>query len=151
MRCASRLLSPSLIGLCFLAACSGGGIPRHDSQQQLRDRYANYAGPPLDGFTYLGRYDSWESIGNNQLVVFTTPFDAYLVTVQGPCSDLNFVNTIGLTSTGNTVSSRLDSVKVKRQLCPISEIRRVDYQKMKADMRVEADKAKADAAATKSP
>jgi hypothetical protein len=143
MRRALASLLATLIAAVLLAACSGGGIPRHDGQEKLRDRYASYAGPPIDSFTWLGRYDGWESIGNNQLVLFTTPFDAYLLTVSGPCNDLNFANRIGLTATGNTVSARLDSVTVNRFRCPISEIRRVDYKRMQADMRAAAEKAKA--------
>ena len=93
----------------------------------------------------MGRYDSWESIGNNQVVIFTTPFEAYLITVVGPCNDLNFANAIGLTSTSSTVSSRLDFVKVRRMRCQISQIRKVDYKRMTADMRAESQKAKAEA------
>ncbi len=34
----------------------------------------------------MGQYYSWEPVGENQLVVFTTPSDAYLLKVSGPCS-----------------------------------------------------------------
>ena len=145
MRRALSVFPAALVIASLLAACSSGGIPKHDPQEQLRDRYANYAGPPLERFTWLGRYDSWESIGNNQLVVFTTPFDAYLLTVQSPCNELPWVNTIGLTSTTNTVATRFDSVKVKGTLCQITEIRRVDVSKMRADKRAESEKAKTEA------
>jgi hypothetical protein len=145
MRRALVRLLATLIAAALLAACSGGGIPKHEGQEKQRDRYASYAGPPIDSFTWLGRYDGWESIGDNQLVLFTTPFDAYLLTVRPPCNDLNFANAIGLTSTGSTVSARLDSVTVKNMRCPIAEIRKVDYQRMQADRRAEAEKAKAGA------
>jgi hypothetical protein len=125
----------------LLVACAGG-IPRHDSQLQTRERYAAYAGEPIDRFTWLGRYYSWESLGNNQLVLHTTPNDAYLLTVSPPCNDLNFVQAIGLTSTGNTVSARLDSVRVKGWNCPIAQIRQVDSARMRADMRAETERAK---------
>jgi hypothetical protein len=62
--------------------------------------------------------------------------------VSGPCNDLKFVNSIGLTSTGSAVYSRLDSVKVRDWRCPIAEIRKVDYARMRADMRAEREKAK---------
>lgn len=143
-----RALIGFLATLCTLAgltACSAGGIPRHDGQEKQRDRYASYAGPPMQSFTWLGKYDGWESLGNNQLVIFTTPFEAYLLTVVGPCNDLNFANAVGLTSTGSTVSTRFDYVKVKHMRCQISEIRKVDYQRMKADLRAESEKAKAEA------
>jgi hypothetical protein len=125
-----------------LAGCAGNSIPRHDSQAQVRERYASYAGEPIDRFTWLGSFYSWESLGNNQLVVYTTPSDAYLLSVTPPCTDLNFAQAIGVTSTSHTVNARLDSVKVKGWNCPIAEIRKIDYARMRADMRAEADKAK---------
>jgi hypothetical protein len=138
----------TLLTVSVLAAgCQSGGIPRHDSQSELRERYVSYAGPPLDRMTWLGHFYSWESLGDNHLVVYTTPSDAYLLTVTPPCNDLNFVQGIGLTSTSGTVYPRLDSVKVKGWRCPIAEIRRIDYARMRADMRAEADKAKAAAQA----
>jgi hypothetical protein len=139
-------LKPPLAGLlaatALLASCSG--IPLKQRQDEQRARYDAYAGPPIEQFTYLGRYDSWQSIGTNQLVVWTTPFQAYLIKVAPPCENLQFANRIGLTSTANTVSARFDFVRVGRQWrCPIQEIRPVDYQRMRQDMRKEAEAAKA--------
>ena len=131
-----------LSAAALLAACSG--IPLKQRQDAQRARYEAYAGPPVEQFTWLGRYDSWQSIGTNQLVVWTTPFQAYLIKVAPPCENLQFANRIGLTSTANTVSARFDFVKVGRQWrCPIQEIRPVDYQRMRQDMRKEAEEAKA--------
>ena len=78
-------------------------------------------------------------------MVFTTPGDAYLLKVWPPC-DLRFViNAIGLTSTSHTVHARLDSVTVNSAgtgpgplRCPIDEIRKVDYKRMRADMRAQS-------------
>jgi Family of unknown function (DUF6491) len=136
----------TVLAIAALAACQSG-IPRHETQAQLRERYVSYAGPPLDRMTWLGRFDSWESLGDNRLVVYTTPSDAYLLSVTPPCTDLPFVQSIGLTSTGGTVYPRLDSVKVKGWRCPIAEIRRIDYARMRAELRAEAEKAKAAAPA----
>jgi hypothetical protein len=38
-------------------------------------------GNPIDHFTWMGRYDGWKPIGRDDLVVWTTPFDAYLIKV----------------------------------------------------------------------
>jgi hypothetical protein len=131
---------PLLLLLC--AACAGG-IPLHRDQQQVRDRYAAYAGPPIPSFTWLGRYDGWEALGKDELVIFTTPNDAYMLKIWPPC-DMRFVtNGIGLSSTGPTVTAHLDSVitnspSTGRWRCPIEEIRRVDYPRMRADLRAQA-------------
>ena len=131
-----------LFATTLLTACSG--IPLKQRQDEQRARYEAYAGPPIEQFTYLGRYDSWQPLGTNQVVVWTTPFQAYLIKVAPPCDNLQFVNRIGLTSTANTVSARFDFVKVGRQWrCPIQEIRAVDYQRMRQDMRKDAEEAKA--------
>jgi hypothetical protein len=141
-RAGPRLVASSLLAVMVLAGCSSGGIPKHEDEAQVRERFAAYAGEPIDRMTWMGQYYSWEPIGENQLVVFTTPSDAYLLKVSGPCTDLKFVSSIGLTSTGSAVYSRLDSVKVRHWRCPIAEIRKVDYKRMRADMRAEAEKAK---------
>ena len=130
------MLSAALL----LTACSG--IPLKERQDAQRSRYDAYAGPPIESFTWLGRYDSWQPIGTNELVVWTTPFQAYMIKVAPPCDNLEFVNHIGLTSTANTVSSRFDFVKVGRWRCPIQVIRPIDYQRMKQDMRKEAESPK---------
>jgi hypothetical protein len=136
-----------LSATALLTACSG--IPLKQRQDALRARYEAYAGPPIEKFTYLGRYDSWQPMGTNELVVWTTPFQAYLITVAPPCDNLEFVNRIGLTSTASTVSARFDFVKVGRQWrCPIQQIRPVDYQRMRQDMRKDAEQAKAARAAS---
>jgi hypothetical protein len=105
------------------------------------ERYRDFAGAPIDDFTYLGRYDGWSSLGRNVLAIRTSVSDAYLLTVQGPCSDLEFANTIALTSTGNTVRRGLDSVRVGRVSCTITEIRPVNYAEMRKAEREEAARA----------
>src|SRR5215467_16118576 len=96
----------------LLASCASS---THQSDQERRAQYAAYAGPPIQQFTWLGHFDGWEPLGQTDLVVFTTPSDAYLLKVWPPC-DLRFAfngqgsETIGVTSTGGTVSAGLDSV-----------------------------------------
>ena len=123
-------------------ASAGSGTP---AQQQALARYTAYAGAPLPYFTWLGQFYSWEPLSKNQLVVFTTPGDAYLLTVWPPC-DLRFVvNAIGITSTARTVYARTDSITTNsagtgpgQWRCPIDEIRKVDYARMRADMHAQA-------------
>jgi len=127
--------------LALLVACASG-IPLHESDQQVRDRYSAYAGEPIDHFTWLGRYDGWEPIGRYELVVFTGVSDAYLLKVTPPCENLQFANRIGISSTTGTVYSRLDSVTAGHWRCPIAEIRKIDYRRMRADMRLKAHEAR---------
>lgn len=134
-----------LLAAALLAAgCSG--IPRRQRDQEQLDRYLRYAGEPVDHITYLGHYDNWQSVSRYQLVLWTNINDAYLITVRPPCEDLQFAQRIGITQTGSTVSSRLDSVLVKHWRCQISEIRPVDYLRLKQDERAEKAQEKADPA-----
>lgn len=137
MRLARIWLLPTV---ALVAACSG--IPLKERQDAQRARYEAYAGEPVKQFTWIGQYNSWAPIGTNELVVWTTPFQAYLIKVAPPCDNLEFVNRIGLTSTANTVYSRFDFVKVDHGWrCPIQEIRPIDYQRMQQDMRKETAEA----------
>jgi Family of unknown function (DUF6491) len=128
-----------LLPVALLTACSG--IPLKQRDEAQRARYEAYAGPPVERFTWLGSYDSWQPIDTNELAVWTTPFQAYLIKVAPPCQDLQFVNRIGLTSTTSTVSARLDYVRVSHWRCQIQEIRPLDYKRMREDMRKQADAA----------
>src|SRR5262249_23184540 len=100
-------------------------------------RYTAYAGPQLPYFTWLGRFWSWEPLGRDQLVVWTTANEAYLLKIWPPC-DLRFSGiTIGLSSTASSIYSGTDSCVVRqgapRLSCPIDWIGRSDIQRMKAD------------------
>lgn len=137
-----------LLGVALLAAgCSG--IPRRQRDQEQLDRYLRYAGDPVDHITYLGHYDNWQSVSRYQLVLWTNINDAYLITVRPPCEDLQFAQRIGITQTGSSISSRFDAVLVKHWRCQISEIRPIDYLRMKKDQRAEKAQEKADPAQAK--
>jgi hypothetical protein len=131
----SLTLSLAAVLALLLAACAGIAQRAKDQQLQQQQQFLKYAAAPVDHFSYLGRYDDWRALSDTQLVVWTSPSNAYLLTVREPCITLQFTQRIGLTSTGGTVSNRLDSVLVDRDRCQITEIRPVDYQKMRADLR----------------
>jgi hypothetical protein len=123
----------------LLAACAtstaqrapGGALP-------ARARYLAYAGAPVDHFTWLGRFDGWEALSDDELVLFVNPARAYYIRVWSPCGSrggLRWVYHVGLTKTGGSVYARFDSVLADHWRCPISELRPVDWGRMKADAR----------------
>jgi hypothetical protein len=122
------------VTLILLAACSAG-IPVRQDPEEVRSRYESYAGAPIDHFTWLGRYDGWEALGPDELVLFTAANRAYLLKVSPPCHDLRTAERVGFTSTGGSVYARLDSLTTRTWRCRILQIRRVDYRRMKADLR----------------
>jgi Family of unknown function (DUF6491) len=144
--------------LAVLTGCASGAA-LHQSDAQRAASYAPYEGPPISQFTWLGHFYSWEPLGRDQLVVFTTPSDAYYLKVWPDC-DLRFVwnrnggQGIRVTSTSGTVSSGVDSIienaaDTGHMRCPISEIRKIDYRRMRMDQRAQAQ-ANAAAAASSS-
>lgn len=123
----------AVVATLIISACAG--IPKRTSDQEELARYLQYAGEPVSSISYLGRYDSWRPLGRDNLVIWTGVNEAYLLSIAGPCNDLPFANRVGIKSRGATLS-RGDSVIVGRgQRCMITEIRPIDYRKMKQDAR----------------
>lgn len=122
----SRLLLSIL--LLLLAACSGLG-PRERDAQRLAE-YEGYAGEPIEGFSYF-TLQRFVSLGRYDLVVYTRINEAFLLTVEPPCSGLEFAKAIGLSATGNRVSRRFDFVRFENQQCRIEQIRPIDVRAMK--------------------
>ncbi len=127
-----------LAAVASLVACATTAQRTAEDVTPARARYLAYAGPPVGSFTWLGRYMGWEAVSDDELVLFVTPTKAYYIKVWSPCGDrggLRWVYHIGLTKTTGTVYTGFDSVIADRGRCPISEIRPVDWGRMKADSR----------------
>jgi hypothetical protein len=122
------------------------------AQQQALARYLAYAGPPQPYFAWVGRLFSWEPLSKDQLVVTVAPGNdgVYLLKVWPPC-DLRLAvggSAVGISSMSRTVYVRSDSITLNtgssgRVRCPIDEIRRIDYQRMQADLKAQAPAASA--------
>jgi hypothetical protein len=134
-RLRSRICIAMVLGLvALLAACSSIAVKQREHAE--RARLEAYAGQPIDHFTWSGRYYGWKPVRKEQVLVWTTPDQGYLIKVASPCEDLRVVDYIGLTSSLHTVYSRgLDHVKARGSQCPITEIRPVDYGRLQADLR----------------
>jgi len=143
----SLLVACTSAGSGAASAPDSTGTPREQAQLA---RYLAYAGPPIPYFTWLGHFYSWEPLGARTLVVFKLPNEAYLLKVWPPC-DLRFdFNVLGVTSTGRAVYARSDAVTSNtegtgpgRWRCPIEEIRKIDYRRLRADDRAQAQQRKA--------
>jgi hypothetical protein len=119
-------LVATAIAASLLAGCAAMNGPKLN--------YAEYAGEPVKSF-YMGNADGWAAVSKDQLVVWSGLNKAYLLTVTGYCPDLQFANTIAVTSTGHTVD-RFEKVLVGRDRCLINEIRPIDTKQMKADRKL---------------
>ena len=130
-----KTLTAIILAGLFASACAttGGGLERSTGNKALA-RYEPYLEEPVDRFTMF-QHDSWEPINRNQLVLWTTINQAYLLTVTGPCYDLPFAQTVRVTTTGNSVS-KFDNVIVRGNRCPIEQIQPIDVHRMKADRQL---------------
>lgn len=98
--------------------------------------YADYAGDPVKGFTAF-RLQSWQPLSRDRLILWNGVNEAYLVTVTGPCQDLQFAEAIRVTRTGSQVTT-FDQIRVGRDRCLIEQIRPIDVRQMKADRAADA-------------
>jgi hypothetical protein len=132
-----KRLACALSALALLAACAG--TPQREDGQTARDAYLAYAGDSVSRISYYGRINGWRPLSRDELVIWTTANDAYLVTVVPACIELQSATQIGVTSrTGrNWVSSGRDDVLVGRDSCRIMDIRTIDYRRMRAEERAD--------------
>ena len=96
--------------------------------------YTEYAGEPVKSF-YMSNFDGWSAVSKDQVVVWAGLNKAYLLNIDGYCPDLQFANTIAVTSTANTVD-KFEKVIVGRDRCLIREIRPIDVKQMKEDRKI---------------
>jgi hypothetical protein len=115
--------------LCVLATgCSTlKAAPPNPAVTQRLAEVRAIAGPPVDSF-WFERMSSFEPIGLSDLLVFTTPRDAWLLHLDGECRRLDFDPFLRLTSHSRRVSVLLDDVRVRDNPipCQIREIRPVN-------------------------
>lgn len=123
--------------LAVLSACESGGLAR--VKPPYSQAYLDYTGAPIKEF-HSWRLDSWEAVGRNKLVVWSSTNEAYLLTVWDTCQNLQFANHVGVSSTMHSIST-FETVRVGRERCPISEIRPIDIKRMKADRAAQVARA----------
>lgn len=76
----------------------------------------------VDSFSILSRLHSWQAIDDDTIIVWTTPFQPYLVELAYPSHDLRFAQAIGVTSIGSRVYAGFDSLRVGGFRYPINSI-----------------------------
>jgi hypothetical protein len=76
----------------------------------------------VTSFSILTRLHSWHAIDDDTVIVWATPFQPYLVELAFPSHDLRHSEVIGITSVGNRVYARFDSLRVAGFRYPIDSI-----------------------------
>ncbi len=120
----AMLLSTSLCACVQQPARSSSGAGEPAATHTGID-YAKYVTSTVGMFSFTSLFD-WDSNDPDHVVVWTTPFQAYRLTLLGVCFDLQNTPTIALTSNGGTVTAGLDSVLVRHERCTIQTIEKLD-------------------------
>lgn len=103
--------------------------------------YSKLAGEPVESMYYT-RLIGWHAVDTrrpvaDQLIVQTTTKRAYLLSLYGPCQDLDFSLVIGLTHFAHRVSAGFDHVIVsKHSRCRIKTIQPIDVKAMRAAQKL---------------
>ncbi len=119
----------AVLSLLMLAGCSGKSL--RDDEAQLF--FAN-AGEPVREIRAF-RLTNWRSLDRDHLVIWRSVNDAYLIKVSGPCTNLEFAQTISVDYRAPVLRSRFDAIRVEGYRCPIETIRPVNYRQVREEMR----------------
>ncbi len=112
-----------VIAVAFALLASPAFAQTREAQEKNLAKYLDGAGTPVDKFTFY-KLQKWELVGDNRVVVWVRVNEAYLLTVENPCVELPWTNSIALTSSARQVRVRFDYVLVEKgRRCQITEIR----------------------------
>lgn len=117
------ILALLLMGLSIAGACA----QTREVQATALAAYQPYLGEPVEQFRFH-ELQSWQLVGDLKVVVFPRLNEAWLLTVDAPCTELQWTHSIGLSSSVHVVHRRFDFVVAGKDRCRINEIRPIDYK-----------------------
>lgn len=111
-----------IIAIAFTLLASPAFAQTREAQEQSLAKYLDGTGSPIDKFTFY-KLQKWELVGDYRVVVWVRVNEAYLLTVENPCVELPWTQSIALTSSARQVRVRFDYVLVEKgRRCQITEI-----------------------------
>ena len=120
----------AVVGLA-LGLGFGGAVSAAAKNQTPRAALQAPVGQPVDSFPILSRLHDWQVIDDKTVIVWATPWQPYLVQLKYPSHDLPFVQAIGVTSLGDRVYARFDSLRVAGFRYPIDNIYKMTKEEAK--------------------
>jgi|SRR5258706_1429701 len=122
----------AVVGLALGLGFGVVGVSAAAAKSEAREATAQAPpGEPVDSFPILSRLHDWQVIDNKTVIVWATPWQPYLVQLKYPSHDLPFVQAIGITSFGDRVYARFDSLKVAGFRYPIDNIYKMTKEEAK--------------------
>ena len=135
----TKVLSSICVAFLLLQLSACADVPPDARNKAELERFEAYAGAPLREIVYMGRYQGWKPLSRAYFVLWTTPWEAYLIKVEQPCADMPFSFSMSLNATeAHVLQTRADTVKTQGWTCPIEQIRPVDYRRMQAELKNQA-------------
>ena len=130
----------SLALACALTACTSASPVRNDAPAAKADAkprptaedYRRYARGNVQAFNSSNVTD-WDAPDPQHVVVWTSPAEAYLLTLFGPCFGLESASTILLSADGGVVRPGAAAVRVGSERCRIQLVEKLDARAIKAD------------------
>ncbi len=116
------------LGLGFGVAGVSAAAARHEPAPAVARAPV---GEAVDSFPILSPLHDWQAIDEKTVIVWATPWQPYLVQLKYPSHDLPFVQRIGVTSFGDRVYARFDSLKVAGFRYPIDTIYKMTKEEAK--------------------
>ena len=138
------VVAAALVGSVGLSACASSGM----SPDQKLATYQAAAGEPVKSFRYFGRISGWTPLDDRNIAVWTRAREAWLLSFDGSCRDVEWAPVISLTQQGNSVYAGFDKVLAHGSgpasiPCRIKEIRPLDTARIKSAEKTAREDAQA--------
>ena len=120
---------PLFVGLLLVAVAVGA------QAKKPRTDYAAYAGEPIPEFKFSQLYN-WQRTGDRQMIVWTKPSTAYLLTLRHDCDALAGRVTVeigGVDGIQGRLQAGSGDVIVGTLRCRVDTIQPLDLARMKQD------------------
>jgi hypothetical protein len=114
-----------------LALCAGTGAAVAAGTEAAKPTLQSPPGEAVESFPVLTRLHDWQVIDEQNVIVWANPWQPYLVKLAYPSHDLPFVEVIGVTSLGDRVYARFDSLRIRGFRYPIDNIYKMTKQEAK--------------------
>jgi len=112
------------VGVVGVSAAAGRSeAPRTAAQAPV--------GEQVESFSVLTPLHDWQVIDDKTVIVWATPWQPYLLQLKYASHDLQFVQAIGVTSLGDRVYARFDSLRVAGFRYPIDNIYKMTKEEAK--------------------
>ena len=123
----------TVVGLALSLGVGAVGVSAAAAKKEVPSSSAAQApvGEQVDSFSVLTPLHDWQVIDDKTVIVWATPWQPYLLQLKYPSHDLPFVQAIGVTSLGDRVYARFDSLRVAGFRYPIDNIYKMTKEEAK--------------------